>query len=151
MNFGLKSIADDVELLRSADVTVPGNKMSIMTIPDHIIDKLNTLQLPTIHHVLEVILFYLCYHSRSSEIDSILYSYLENEYSDETIMKVTHLVEQKAIVAELEAAINSDDNYDFLEYSILFCGWTMDKKSYNFFDNYDIILKSEKYINKRKS
>lgn len=147
MNFGLKAISDDIELLHLSSMSLPGNKVSIMTIPDNIIDKLSTLQLPTIHHVLEVILFYLCYHSRSSEIDSLFYSYLQDEYTDDTIINICKIVEQNALVLALEVFIGGDDNYDFLEYNVLFCGWTIDKKSYSFFDNYDIILKSEKLNN----
>ena len=99
------------------------------------------LDLPTIHMVLEVILFYSSYTGRSSEVEDVMYAYLE-QYLDQTLLiKAVRIVVNNDLVNRLESSLGQI--YDAI-HGILFCGWTIKPDSINFYNNYDVLIRSER-------
>lgn len=141
INLEISRIRVEIEHLKENRVTMAGNDLVIFTIPDEIIDLLSDLDLPTIHMVLEVILFYSSYTGRSSEIEDIMYAYLEQYVDSEALYKAVRLVIDYDLVNKLEAALGQI--YDTI-HAIVFCGWTIKTGSINFYNNYDILIRSEK-------
>ena len=141
MNFEISRIRLEIDHLTVNKVSLSGNEMVIFTIPNEVIDILNDLDLPTIHMVLEVILFYLSYTGRSSEVEDVMYAYLE-QYLDQTLLiKAVRIVVNNDLVNRLESSLGQI--YDAI-HGILFCGWTIKPDSINFYNNYDVLIRSER-------
>lgn len=141
MNFEISRIRLEIDHLTVNKVSLAGNEMVIFTIPNEVIDILNDLDLPTIHMVLEVILFYLSYTGRSSEVEDVMYAYLE-QYLDQTLLiKAVRIVVNNDLVNRLESSLGQI--YDAI-HGILFCGWTIKPDSINFYNNYDVLIRSER-------
>lgn len=141
MNFEISRIRLEIDHLTVNKVSLAGNEMVIFTIPNEVIDILNDLDLPTIHMVLEVILFYSSYTGRSSEIEDVMYAYLE-QYLDQTLLiKAVRIVVNNDLVNRLESSLGQI--YDAI-HGILFCGWTIKPDSINFYNNYDVLIRSER-------
>lgn len=141
MNLEISRLRTEIEHLKTNKVTMAGNDLVIFTIPDEIVDTLAELDLPTIHMVLEVILFYSSYTGRSAEVEDMLYIYLEQYLDQALLIKATRLVVNNDLVNRLEAALGQV--YDVIS-GILFCGWTIKSGSINFYNNYDILIRSER-------
>ncbi len=141
MNFEISRIRLEIDHLTVNKVSLAGNEMVIFTIPNEVIDVLSDLDLPTIHMVLEVILFYSSYTGRSSEIEDVMYAYLE-QYLDQTLLiKAVRIVVNNDLVNRLESSLGQI--YDAI-HGILFCGWTIKPDSINFYNNYDVLIRSER-------
>ena len=141
MNFEISRIRLEIDHLTVNKVSLAGNEMVIFTIPNEVIDILNDLDLPTIHMVLEVILFYSSYTGRSSEVEDVMYAYLE-QYLDQTLLiKAVRIVVNNDLVNRLESSLGQI--YDAI-HGILFCGWTIKPDSINFYNNYDVLIRSER-------
>jgi len=141
MNFEISRIRLEIEHLKTNRISIAGNKMVMFTIPDEIIKDLSELDFPTIHMVLEVILFYSSYTGRSQEIEDIMYAYLEQYVDSHTLQLAVRIITQKDIVNKLEESLGQV--YDAIQ-AILFCGWTIRPGSINFYENFDILIRSEK-------
>lgn len=141
MNFEISRIRIEIEHLRINNISTTGNKMVMFTIPDNIIKDLSELDLPTIHMVLEVILFYSSYTGRSQEIEDVINAYLEQYVDEYTLYRAIQIVLRKDIVNKLEESLGQV--YDAIQ-AILFCGWTIRPGSINFYENFDILIRSER-------
>lgn len=142
MIFEISRLRLEIDHLQKYNLSLAGNDMVIFTIPDSVIELLSDLDLPTIHKVLEVILFYSSYTGRSLEIDEVLLTYLDEYVDQEMLIKAIGIVQYRDVVNKLEEELGQI--YDLLK-GVLFCGWTINKSSINFYENYDILIKSEKY------
>ena len=141
MNLEISRIRVEIEHLKENRVTMAGNDLVIFTIPDEIIDLLSDLDLPTIHKVLEVMLFYSSYTSRLYEADEVLYAYLEQYLDTEALYKAIKIVIDNDLINKLEESLF--DVYDIAK-GIFFYGWTIKKDSVNFYESYDILVRSER-------
>lgn len=141
MNFEISRIRLEIDHLTVNKVSLAGNEMVIFTIPNEVIDVLSDLDLPTIHMVLEVILFYSSYTGRSSEIEDVMYAYLEQYLDQALLVKTIRIVINNDLVNRLESSLGQV--YDAI-HGILFCGWTIKPDSINFYNNYDVLIRSER-------
>ena len=141
MNFEISRIRLEIDHLTVNKVSLAGNEMVIFTIPNEVIDILNDLDLPTIHMVLEVILFYSSYTGRSSEVEDVMYAYLEQYLDQALLIKAVRIVVNNDLVNRLESSLGQI--YDAI-HGILFCGWTIKPDSINFYNNYDVLIRSER-------
>lgn len=141
MNFEVSRIKTEVIHLQQNGVLEYGEQYVIFTIPESIIKLLSELDLPTIHKVLEVMLFYSSYTSRLYEADEVLYAYLEQYLDTEALYKAIKIVTDNDIINKLEESLF--DVYDIAK-GIFFYGWTIKKDSINFYESYDILVRSER-------
>ena len=141
MNFEVSRIKTEVIHLQQNGVLEYGEQYVIFTIPESIIKLLSELDLPTIHRVLEVMLFYSSYTSRLYEADEVLYAYLEQYLDTEVLYKAIKIVIDNDLINKLEEALF--DVYDIAK-GIFFYGWTIKKDSINFYESYDILIRSER-------
>ena len=141
MNFEISRIKTEVIHLQQNGVLEYGEQYVIFTIPESIIKLLSELDLPTIHKVLEVMLFYSSYTSRMYEADEVLYAYLEQYLDTEVLYKAIKIVTDNNLINKLEESLF--DVYDITK-GIFFYGWTIKKDSINFYESYDILIRSER-------
>ena len=141
MNFEVSRIKTEVIHLQQNGVLEYGEQYVIFTIPESIIKLLSELDLPTIHKVLEVMLFYSSYTSRLYEADEVLYAYLEQYLDTEVLYKAIKIVTDNNLINKLEESLF--DVYDIAK-GIFFYGWTIKKDSINFYESYDILIRSER-------
>ena len=141
MNFEISRIKTEVIHLQQNGVLEYGEQYVIFTIPESIIELLSELDLPAIHKVLEVMLFYSSYTSRMYEADEVLYAYLEQYLDTEVLYKAIKIVTDNNLVNKLEESLF--DVYDIAK-GIFFYGWTIKKDSVNFYESYDILVRSER-------
>ena len=102
MNFEVSRIKTEVIHLQQNGVLEYGEQYVIFTIPESIIKLLSELDLPTIHRVLEVMLFYSSYTSRLYEADEVLYAYLEQYLDTEEKKKARKIVIYNDVKKKLE-------------------------------------------------
>jgi hypothetical protein len=126
LNFEISRIRTEVIHLQQNGVLEYGEQYVIFTIPESVIRLLSELDLPTIHKVLEVMLFYSSYTSRLYETDEVLYAYLEQYLDTEVLYKAIKIVTDNDLINKLEEALF--DVYDIAK-GIFFYGWTIKKDS----------------------
>lgn len=146
MNFGIKEIDDTVNSLLEIYVVEKGNKGLILSIPDDIIDAFKDFPYPTIHNLLESLLYYITFTDRLIEFDVYMYRFLEecDDITDIIIIDIISNIYNYKVVERLTEYI--------LEFSItnsikekLFLGWLLPRNNLNFFTSFDFILIDGKY------
>lgn len=141
MNLTISRIRVEINHLQENSISLAGDKLVIFTIPDNIINELKDFNLPTIHMVLEVILFYSSYMGRTLEIEEMLHAYLEQYLDQEELYSLIQTVKRSELVDKIEESLSAV--YDAI-WGILFYGWTLKPGSIDFYNNYDILIRSEK-------
>ena len=86
-------------------------------------------------------MFYSSYTGRSSEVEDVMYAYLEQYLDQALLIKAVRIVVNNDLVNRLELSLGQI--YDAI-HGILFCGWTIKPDSINFYNNYDVLIRSER-------
>ena len=71
----------------------------------------------------------------------MLYAYLEQYLDTEVLYKAIKIVTDNDLISKLEESLF--EVYDIAK-GIFFYGWTIKKDSINFYDSYDILIRSER-------
>lgn len=147
MNFGLQKIKDTVKDYKELDLIDKGDKGLIISFPEEIINLFKDYSFPTIHHTLEVLLYYSTYTQRIIELDNYMYYLLGDEHmTDITIVKLMMIIEENDLINKTIDLINKQIKDKILG-NIYFSGWLLQKSNLNFYTTFDfVVLISDKVI-----
>lgn len=139
MNFGINEIDKTIRDCKELQLVEKSDKGLIITLPDEIVNLFKEYSFPTIHNMLEVMLYYITYTSRVIEFDNYLYNLLsEDHMSDVTIINLISIAEQYDVVNRLDTFLKSNVENNFS--NIYFAGWLINKKNVNFYTTFDFVI-----------
>lgn len=140
MNFGIRKIGKMIKDCKELELIDKSDKGLIVSLPDEIVDLFKDYSFPTIHNMLEVLLYYVTYTCRLIEVDAYLYNLLAEEHmTDVTIVKILSIIEQNNVVNKLndfieENTVNDKYNKQY------FAGWLISLNNVNFYTTFDFVI-----------
>lgn len=142
MNFGIEDINKTIRDCKELNLIDKSDKGLIVTLPDEIVNLFKDYSYPTIHNILEVLLYYVTCTSRVIEFDTYAYYLLGEEHmTDVTIIGLNSIIQNHDVVNIIDDFIkeNAGDNTFSNQY---FAGWLINKNNVNFYTAFDFIILS---------
>lgn len=139
MNFGINEIDKTIRDCKELELVDKSDKGLIITLPEDIVNLFNDYSFPTIHNMLEVLLYYVTYTNRIIELDNYLYYLLGEEHiSDVTLYKLISIIEEHNVTNRINDILRDKVNNPLNH--IYFAGWLLNKKNVNFYTSFDLII-----------
>lgn len=148
-NYGILEIEETIKEMKMIRLVGVATEATVVRLEEEIVDLLRDYQYPTIHDVLEAMLYYLTWTDKLIEFDYYLTRFLySKDFPDSTIIGVLNVIANNEILEKIEKFL-LDNKVKNERY---FNGWSLSKSNLNFCTSFDfILLNAEPLITTRKS